>query len=475
MDPRKFVKRLPVADKILDHIAAAGADGDRRAALLNALLPLSSLSSSLTFLVESGPVLSHPARLPALTALLAPGTPLTGAQVVVHTQPPEAHVPPLSDAYRQLIGHGCAANRWTYVAVSSPDLEAAATWTKNVLAQHGFEAVRLDQGQVLDAVAFLTGLDASTAANRLIDRGFETCRIGAGLHACYTWGDAPLLELLSLFPSLRATVGVRLAPAGGEFVAERVLRLTAPTKAALTTAEQWLTRANARLVRLNGHHASAAAATVPVCVPPVWPSKHSWTHVEPVHVAGSAVAWTGGAGVVVGWDLVRGAHVPLRLFREQPVTGLVSSVKLAKLVALRAVSCGAVVTVQTGDPLSWQGPFHLAQPGAPALRAGSRNQPHLLVIDRPDEIPALNGLPGTHHACLVVADPLGTEHVPLLDHADIVVAGDLNDAQKALLRGVFSEWLTELPWVPGEVSVLSRGVAARVGITPTAPEQHLLG
>lgn len=475
MDPRKLVNRLPVADTILDRIAAGKADGDRRAALLNALLPLNFLNSSLTFLVEAGPVLSHPARLPALTALLAPGTPLTGAQVVVHTQPPEAHVPPLSDAYRHLTGHGCAANRWTYIAVSSPDPEAAAVWTKDVLARHGFEATRLDQGEVLDVVAFLTGLDASTAANKLIERGFETCRIGAALHACYTWGEAPLLELLSLFPSVRATVGVRLAPAGGEFVAERVLRLSAPTKPLLANAEQWLARAHARLTRLNGHHAAAAAATVPVCVPPTWPSKHSWTHVEPAHVAGSAVAWTGGAGVVVGWDLVRGAHTPLRLFREQPVTGLVSSVRLAKLVALRAVSTGAVVTVQTGDPLSWQGPFHHVRPGPPALRAGSRGQPHLLIIDRPQEVPALTGIGGTHHACLVVADPMGTEHVPLLDHADVVVAGELNDAQKALLRGVFSEWLTELPWVPGEVTVLSRGVAARVGVAPTAPEQHLLG
>lgn len=471
MDPRKFVKRLPVADALLDRKAYLGARGDRRAALLNALLPAESLASSLTFVVAPAnpAVLSWPVRLPPLTALLAPGTPLTGAQVVVHTRPP------LPDAYRELIQHGVPALRWTYVAVSSADPAAAATWTRNVLAQHGFTAVQLDQEELLDVVAFLGGLDGASASAKLIERGFEACTMGTGLHACFTWSAAPLLELVSRFPSVHATVGVRLAPAGGEFVAERVLRLSGPDAKSLHNAETWLAsgirHAGGKLQRLNGHHATAAAATVPVCVPPVLPSKQAWTHVEPPHVAGSAAAWTGGAGVVLGWDLVRQAHAPLRLFGERPVTGVVSGTRLAHLIALRAVSCGAAVTVQ--GPAPWRGPFHHALPGPLALTSGSHRLPHLLVVDRPAEVPALAELGGSHHAVLVVADPLGPEHVPLLDTADFTVAGELSDPQQALLRGVFSAWLDEL--VPGQVTVLSRGVTARVGITLTGPEQHLLG
>ncbi|MDT7783616.1 MAG: hypothetical protein QOF58_2035, partial [Pseudonocardiales bacterium] len=316
IDPRKLVKRLPVADSLLDRRAYAGAGGDRRAALLNALVPLESLDSSLTFAVTPAhpAVLSWPTRLPPLTALLAPGTPLTGAQVVVHTEPP-------------------AANRWTWISVSSPDLAAASSWTRNVLAQHGFTAVQLDRDGVLDVVALVVGLDGA-ASTKLIERGFESCAMGSGVHACFTWSSAPALEVLTQFPSVRATVGVRLAPAGGEFVAERVLKLSAPDTKSLQNAAMWL--AQMSLTRLNGHHTAAAATTMPVCVPPVWPSQRAWTHVEPAAVAGQAAAWTGGAGVVLGWDVVRQTHAPLRLFQERPVTGVVSSPRLAHLIAARA-------------------------------------------------------------------------------------------------------------------------------------------
>ncbi len=471
MDPRKFVKRLPVADALLDRMAYAGARGDRRAALLNALLPSGSLAHSLTFVVApaNAAVLSWPARLPPLAALLAPGTPLTGAQVVVHTRPPAP------DAYRELTQHSSPAHRWTYVAVCSADPASAAVWTKNVLGQHGFTAEQLDEDELLDVVAFLGGLDGAAAQAKLIERGFEACTMGSDLHACYTWSDAPMLELLSRFPAVRATVGVRLARAGGEFVAERVLRLSGQDAKALLGAETWLAsgvRHAGRLQRLNGHHASAAAVTIPVCVPPSLPSKQSWTHVEPAHVAGQAAAWTGGAGVVLGWDVVRQAHAPLRLFHERPVVGVVTSARLAHLIAVRAVSCGAAVTVQSAAP--WPGPFGHARPGPAALALGGPRLPHLLVLDRPAEVPTLADLPGSHHAVLVVAD-LGPEHVPLLDVADFAVAGELTAPQQALLRGVFGTWLDDLPLVPGQVTVIGHDVAARVGITLTGPEHHLLG
>ncbi|KJK51650.1 hypothetical protein UK23_05830 [Lentzea aerocolonigenes] len=453
IDPRKLVKRLPVADTLLDRRAYAGAGGDRRAALLNALVPLESLGSSLTFAVTPAhpAVLSWPVRLPPLTALLAPGTPLTGAQVVVHTEP-------------------SAANRWTWISVSSPDLATASGWTRDVLAQHGFTAVQLDRDGVLDAVALIAGLDGGTASTKLIERGFDSCTMGSGVHACFTWSSAPVLEALTQLPSVRATVGVRLARAGGEFVAERVLKLSAPDPKSLLSAGTWL--AQVPLTRLNGHHASAAATTVPVCVPPVWPSQRAWTHIEPAAVAGQSAAWTGSAGIVLGWDVVRQTHAPLRLFQERPVTGVVSSPRLAHLIAARAVSCGAAVTVQGPHP--WRGPFGHAAPGPPALASGTPRQPHLLVVDRPSALPSFEGISGSHHAVLVVADPLGPEHVPLLDVADLVVVGELSTPQQALLRGVFSGWLDELSPVPGEVTVLSHGVAARVGITLTGPEQHLL-
>ncbi|MEU7481194.1 hypothetical protein AB0A63_34820 [Lentzea sp. NPDC042327] len=471
MDPRRFVKRLPVADALLDRMAYAGARGDRRAALLNALLPSGALAHSLTFAVAPAgeEVLSWPVRLPPLTALLAPGSPLTGAQVVVHTRPPAP------GAYRELIQHGVPAHRWTYVAVSSDDPASAATWTQNVLRQHGFTAAQLDQDELLDVVAFLGGLDGAAASAKLIERGFEACTMGAELHVCFTWSEAPVLELLSRFPAVPATVGVRVARTGGEFVAERVLRLSGPDVKALQSAETWLAngvRHAGRLQRLNGHHASAAAVTVPVCVPPSLPSKQSWTHVEPPHVAGRAAAWTGGAGVVLGWDVVRQAHAPLRLFRERPVVGVVTSARLAHLVAARSVSCGAGVTVQSEAP--WPGPFGHARPGPPAVALGGPRLPHLLVLDRPAEVPGLAGLPGSHHAVLVVAD-LGPEHVPLLEVADFAVAGDLGAPQQSLLRGVFGTWLDDLPLVPGQVTVIGRGVAARVGITLTGQEHHLLG
>ncbi|MET9626973.1 hypothetical protein ABZX92_05875 [Lentzea sp. NPDC006480] len=465
IDPRKLVKRLPVADSLLDHRAYSRAGGDRRAALLTHGL-LDALDTALTFaVVPAHPaVLSWPVRLPPLIALLAPGTPLTGAQVVVHTEPPAP------DAYRELIRHSCAANRWTWVSVSSPDAAAAAVWTRNVLAQHGFTAVQLDRDGVLDVVALIGGLDAGSTSTKLVERGFESCTMGSLAHACFTWSAPPALEALTQFPSVRATTGVRLAPAGGEFVAERVLKLSSPDTKSLQNAATWL--GQVPLTRLNGRHASAVMTTMPVCVPPSWPSQDAWIHVEPAAVAGQSAAWTGGAGIVLGWDVVRQTHAPLRLFQERPVTGVVSSPRLAHLIAARTVSCGAAVTVQGPHP--WRGPFGHAAPGPLAPASGTPRQPHLLVVDRPTALPSLADLAGSHYAVLVVADPLGPEHVPLLDVADVVVVGELSSPQQALLRGVFSGWLDELSPIPGEVTVLSHGVAARVGITLTKPEQHLL-
>ncbi|ANZ34795.1 hypothetical protein BBK82_00595 [Lentzea guizhouensis] len=362
MDPRRFVKRLPVADALLDRKAYVGARGDRRAALLNALLPSGSLTHSLTFVVApaNAAVLSWPARLPPLTALLAPGSPLTGAQVVVHTRPPAP------DAYRELIQHGSPAHRWTYVAVSSADPASAAAWTRTVLEQHGFTAAQLDHDEVLDVVAFLGSLDGAAAQALLIERGFEACTMGADQHACFTWSEAPMLELLSRFPAVAATVGVRLARTGGEFVSERVLRLSGQDTKALLAAETWLAsgiRHAGRVRRLNGHHAAAAAVTVPVCVPPSLPSKQSWTHVEPVHVAGQAAAWTGGAvscwaGTSCGRPTRRcGSSTNARSSAWSRAPGW-------RTCSRPAVSCGAAVTVQS--PAPWRGPFGHAQPGLPA-------------------------------------------------------------------------------------------------------------
>jgi hypothetical protein len=494
VDPRKLIRRLPDIAGTIRERTEVRPVGDRRVALLDTIVPgtkitetnsvafverADGLSVTLSLEPAGGTVLSRPMRLPAVAALL-PAGPFT-LQLVVHSQPPPGDNP-LSASYLELTRYNCARNRWAYLTLTSTageqaGLLAAAEALRERLAAEGIAAEPVDAAGVLAAVALVGHLDDGllAAGTALVRRGLGSFDIGQTTQSCFTWQDPTghVLGRLCLLPATAATVGVAVAAAGGELVSEQVLRLAAPNKAILAHAQARaaaeVVRLGARLDPLDGKHLPAAAVTFPVGAVPSRRAAAGWARVGPAHALAAEQPWCGGAGLLLGWDAHHGTPVPARLFRHRPTTGVVLGHGLAKLIALRAVAAGAAVTVQTTQPQLWRGPFQLLPPGVPVAPSGGPHRPHLIVGEEP-----ATAAPGAYQAHLTALDTLVPQHLPLVEAVDLVVFGEVDSAQRALLNATFGGVVGPFEPHPGHAVAISRDQLSAYSVSATPVEQSML-
>jgi hypothetical protein len=270
-----------------------------------------------------------------------------------------------------------------------------------------------------------------------------------------------------------------VGPGGPEVRAELVVRLSAPSAAALAQATAALRRLvaslDAKVTRLDGAQLDGLAATLPLGggAPgedavlaglvsgrdglvlgggrPVSATPARLSAAEPT---------IGGEGVVIGVNR-RGDPVVIRLFRPEPTrAALIGGLRCAQLVVLRALANGARVVVQSARPPAWEPfqralgptePMAVVPPGPLAEPPpASATRPQLLVVDvgpvagRSVPVPE-----SAWRTVLYVRDDLTTSDADLLARADLALLQPLTPheavlAGDALGLGDSREWLTRI-------------------------------
>jgi type VII secretion protein EccE len=318
-----------------------------------------------------------------------------------------------------------------------------------------------------------------------------------------------------------------------------LLRLAAPTRSALNAA---LAPIRAQCSPLDGEQFPALLATLPTGRPlsaPPLPTPSTWPHPSrngdgpfpgrptptrwppgwrstrgssaavpiPPAVAprsarsGWAGGWsapTGGSpggdpaartihvpadGIVIGRDR-HGARVTARILRPEPTRVFVAGgMKLAQLLAVRALACGARLAIHTDRPADWE-LFARAtgRPGEPVgLQAGqfpptSAVAPTLYVVDTA----AATDPVGTAawHTTVIVRDELAEADRAALTGADLVILQPLGATQAALAGAALglgggAEWLTRIR--PDMVSLVSGRTVRWARLTVTGLEEQLIG
>ncbi|MGC4745327.1 type VII secretion protein EccE [Micromonospora sp. DT201] len=301
-------------------------------------------------------------------------------------------------------------------------------------------------------------------------------------------GGRRLVPRLLALPATATTVSITAGPpsvtGAGGVPTELTVRLAAGTATELAVASEALGRLvtdlGGELQRLDGAHLFGLAATLPLAL--TAPGAQPRPAVEDWELT------LGDAGMMVGTNR-HGRAVTVRLFRpESTRVLLVGGVRVAQLVALRALALGALVVVQTARPRAWEpfvrgvgapgGTIPLIPPGRPiADGVGTALRPLLLVVDAgPVSAEAEPGPPW--RATLVVRDELTAADVDALSRADLALLQPLNAAEAALAGaalglGGSAEWLTRIR--DDMVAVVNRRALRWALVSPTPIEAQLIG
>lgn len=297
-----------------------------------------------------------------------------------------------------------------------------------------------------------------------------------------------LVPRLLALPATATTVSLCAGspPGGGTGAAptELTVRLAAASTAELTVAVDALGKlvsgVGGELRRLDGAHLRGLAGTLPLAL--------STAGAQPRVALDDWELTLGEAGMMVGTNRHGGA-VTVRLFRpESTRVLLVGGVRVAQLVALRAMALGALVVVQTARPRVWEpfvrgvgapgGTIPLLPPGRQVSGSvGTALQPLLLVVDA-GPMPAETEPGPPWRATLVVRDELTSADVDALSRADLAVLQPLHAAEAvlagaALGLGGSADWLTRIR--DDMVAVVNRRALRWALLSPTPIEAQLIG
>jgi len=197
---------------------------------------------------------------------------------------------------------------------------------------------------------------------------------------------------------------------------------------------------------------------------------------------------TGGAGVVVGLDRY-GAPFGVRLFRPEPTAlVVVGTVRLAQLLAFRALAVGASVVVQSERPGVWS-PFatlssapdeavRLAPPGSRVEGEGTSQRPRLVVSDVGPATSDAEGDTARWTTTMTVRDELTAWDVGPLSRADVAVLQTLSPAEAGLAASVLNLRSREraLSTLRRDlVTVASHGTVRWAQVVLTPIEEQLIG
>ena len=294
-----------------------------------------------------------------------------------------------------------------------------------------------------------------------------------------------LLALPATASTVSLCVGPRTGTEGVPVPAELTVRLAARTAGELSVAAQALRRLVTDLggeVRgLDGEQVHGLAATLPLALADSGAAVGGET-LDNLELP------TGEAGLMVGANRHGGA-ITVRLFRPEATRlMLVGGVRVAQLMALRAVALGARVVVQTARPRVWEpfvrgvgapgGAIPLIPPGRPVGGPpGSPLRPLLLVVDA-GPAPTEAGAGSAWQSTLVVRDELGPADVDALARADLAILQPLDPGEAALAGaalglGGSADWLTRIR--DDMVAVVNRRALRWALLSPTPIESQLVG
>ncbi|WP_435829719.1 type VII secretion protein EccE [Micromonospora costi] len=442
-----------------------------------------------------------PRALPTPAALLSAATsdgPPVRVQVVLSASP--APAPEVGGAvgtsYRQLTDGRLAARERAVLAVRvlrvdgwAPDdlRQALAGAVRRVVRRLRPLGVRpLGAAAALRVLAEVAHHDAAPVREH-----WTTVRAGGSWQATFQldrWPDARgdglrgLVSRLLTLPATATTVALCAGP--GADPAALTVRLAAGSPGALVLATRALHTLveglGAEVRRLDGAHGPGLAATVPLALegPPPRPQAAPEALDLPL----------GGAGLLLGANR-HGTALAVRLFRPEGTRALlVGGVRLAQLVALRAMALGARVVVQTTRPRTWEpfvrgvgapgGTIPLLPPGRPLPDVTATPlRPLLLVVDV-GPVPADATPDPPWSSTLVVRDGLTSSDVDVLGRADLAVlqpltAGEAALAGTALGLGDAADWLTRVR--DDMVAVVNRRALRWVLLSLSSVEAHLVG
>ncbi|SCL37642.1 type VII secretion protein EccE [Micromonospora pallida] len=308
-----------------------------------------------------------------------------------------------------------------------------------------------------------------------------------------TEGGRRLVPRLLGLPATAITVLLSAGPHGGDPARPRggdpaslelSVRLAAGTPGDLSVAEQALRRLvhglGGAVRRLDGDQLPGLTGTLPLA--------RAGGGVSAVAGPLDAVELPlGTAGLMIGLNR-HGLPVTLRLFRPEATRiVLVGGVRVAQLVAVRAMALGARIVVQTARPRAWEpfvrgvgvpgGAIVMVPPGRPVGGAGSPLRPLLLVVDAGPVAADPTPEPGWQ-ATLVVRDELTTADADALARADLAVLQPLDAAEAtvagtALGLGGSAQWLTRIR--EDMVAVVNRRALRWALVAPTLVEAQLIG
>lgn len=210
-------------------------------------------------------------------------------------------------------------------------------------------------------------------------------------------------------------------------------------------------------------------------------------HVLPAASAGAIALHTGGAGLIIGVDK-DDQPMTIGLFRPEPTTAVaISGLALAQLLSFRALAIGAQVLVQTPRPGAWESFVHLSAGTTGAIaqveragpdRAGTANNPQLLLIDN-DSSATMQNRPGASFAtALTVHDQLTQWNAGSLTGADLVLLQGLTLPEARLAGtalGIATPERTLAGLPADEVVLVARGSLRTSRIVETSIEQWLIG
>jgi type VII secretion protein EccE len=397
-----------------------------------------------------------PVALPSPIPLVPPDaadSPAVEVQLLVSGSPapaPRVGTGVAATSYRQLTdGEGVSAWR-AYLAVR---VIRDGTWPDDELHRALTGSVRrirrrLAQDRIPHRVLGAEAVEATVAelvrhrADTRIREGWGGVHVGRLAHTCLrVQGTPPDIGRLLRLPAVATTVSVTASTGG----VETVVRLTGPTPAA---ARQLLAIPGLAPTRLDGQQLAGLAATLPL-----GPTAAGTPKPNPARGTArpDAAVELPPAGLVVGRNR-RGEPVVLRLVRPEPTRVLlVGGIRVAQLLALRALALGIQVVVQTWQPDAWE-PFARAVslPGDPILLVppevppADAYTPQLVVLDGgpvPPEMP--------WRTVLALRDGLSDADVDLVSRADLAILQPLSPAEAALAGtalglGEGQEWLARI-------------------------------
>jgi type VII secretion protein EccE len=443
-------------------------------------------------------------RIPPLTALLPPAGP---AQPAVRLQlllagvaAPAARAGSTAAAtsYRQLTEGRILAHQRLLISVrvrraggfADADLRRSLTAALR-RARRRFERAQLPHRvlsaeSVLGAVAELAHHEPGTPVREMWT-GLELGGLRQVGFRISRWPDArsefggELLTRLLTLPCSGTTISVA-AQRGGRAAplsAELVIRLAAPTGAALGNATAALLRlvetAGASVTRLDGAQFDALAATLPlgggtggagIVLDGLIAGRTGLTIADsrPVRIVDAALdalePALSGEGLMLGVNRKQ-EPVVVRLFRPEPTrAALIGGLRCAETVVLRALAVGARVIVQSARPHAWEPFLRGLSGGEQAVLvppgqvmdppAATPVQPQLLVIDvGPLGATGVPAVESAWRATLLVRDELTPADTDILARADLALLQPLAPHEAALAAaalglGDAAGWLTRI-------------------------------